>query len=138
MTEFVIREVEGMRQVSARLDNSAIRAVAGALSHLEGDVTMTAPLPGPRDILRMPFSKEARIRPRYRGTGTVYLEPSMGGFHVFEARQYRWILEPGVFWAAEGDMVLGLRREPFLTSLWAGDGLIKIQTTVQGDGAVVI
>lgn len=48
------------------------------------------------------------------------------------------ILEPGVFWAAEGEVELGLRREAFLTSFWAGDGLLNYQTTVQRDGKVVI
>jgi uncharacterized protein (AIM24 family) len=138
LAEFLIREVEGMRQICATIEDDSIRAVAGALSHMDGRIAMTAPLPSPWDLLRTMISKEARVRPRYSGTGRVYLEPSLGGYHVFEARDMRWILEPGVFWAAEGEVRLGLSRDPMWSSFWAGDGLINIQTTAQGDGKVVI
>ncbi len=80
-----------------------------------------------------------RIRDRgLASTGSVYLEASMGGYHVFAARDERWIHEPCVFWAAEGEVELGIRREPLLTSFWAGDGLLEYQTTVQCDGNEVI
>ena len=138
MAEFTIREIEGMRQVSARIRESSIRARSGALSHMDGKIDVEVPLPGPLTLLRSAISNEAAIRPRYTGTGSIHLEASMGGYHVFEARHQRWILEPGVFWAAEGEVDLGIRREAFLTSFWAGDGLLNYQTTVQGDGKVVI
>jgi uncharacterized protein (AIM24 family) len=138
VAEFTIRDVEGMRQLRIDLRNESIRSVRCALSHMSGSLKMTAPIPGPGALLRSWISREAAIRPRYSGTGSVYLQPSMRGFHVFEARQMRWILEPGVFWAAEGDVRLGLRLERFLPSLWAGDGLINYTTTVAGDGKVAI
>ncbi len=138
MARFTIRDVEGMRQLRIDLAAEMVRTVRGALSRLEGDIRMTAPLPGPGTLLRSMISREGAVRPRYTGSGAVHLQPSMRGYHVFEAREMRWILEPGVFWAAEGDVRLGLRLERIVPSLFAGDGLFKLQTTVTGDGKVAI
>lgn len=115
-----------------------VRAAAGALSHMNGNIKIRAPIPSPWAVFLSWITKEAAVRPRYTGKGTIYLEPSMGGYHIFEARNYRWILEPGAFWASEGEVRLGLHRESMWTSLWAGDGLIKYQTTATGDGRIVI
>ena len=138
MAEFTIRDVEGMRQLRIDIRDEAVRSVRGALSHMQGDIRMTAPIPGPSALMRSWISHEAAIRPRYRGAGSIFLEPTLRGYHVFEARALRWILEPGVFWACEGDVRLGLRLERPFPSLWAGDGLINYTTTVTGDGLVAI
>jgi uncharacterized protein (AIM24 family) len=138
MAEFTIRDVEGMRQLRIDLKDEMVRSVRGALSHMDGQIKMTAPIPGPGALLRALISREAAVRPRFRGTGSVFLEPSLKGYHVFEARDLKWILEPGVFWACEGDVRLGLRLERPITSMWAGDGLINYTTTIEGDGRVAI
>jgi len=138
MASFTVREIEGMRQMRIDLEGTAIRSVRGALSRLEGDVAMTVPLPGPGTLLRTMLSREAAVRPRYSGHGAVFLAPSMKGYHVFTTGGDRWILEPGVFWAADAQVDLGLRLERMLPSLWAGDGLIKFQTTVAGEGRIAI
>ena len=138
MAAFTIREVEGMRQLQIDIRDESVRSVRGALSRMDGGVRMSAPIPNLWGMLRALISKEAVVRPRYSGTGRIFLEPSLKGYHIFEARERRWILEPGVFWAAEGNVRLGLRLERPLASLWAGDGLIKFTTTVEGDGLVAI
>lgn len=138
MAEFSVREVEGMRQVRIDIENETVRAAAGALSNMRGAIAMTAALPGPREFVRSLNTREARVRPRYSGTGSVLLQPSLGGFFVLEVAGAHWILEPGVYLASEGDVTLGVRRERFWPSLWAGDGPMKFQTTVSGHGRVAI
>ncbi len=139
MAEFTVREVEGMRQVRMDLFNETVRARRGALSNLRGDITLTPRLPSLRSIFRSLFTDEARIRPFYSGTGSVLLQPSLGGYHVMEiAEGERWILEPGVYWSSEGGVDLGLFKEPFFASLWAGDGFFEWKTTVSGKGKVAI
>ena len=67
------------------------------------------------------------------------LQPSLGGYHLLEVREReRWILEPGVYWASEGDVELGLHREPFWAGLWAGEGFFAFKTTLDGHGTVAI
>lgn len=139
MAEFTQREVEGMRQVVIDIDHEAVRARAGALSNMRGQITFTPRLPGVGDLWRSMFTREARVRPWYRGTGQILLQPSLSGFHVFNVTQGEaWILEPGVYWASEGTVGLGLAREPMFSSLWAGDGLFNWKTTLSGHGRAAI
>ena len=138
MAEFTVRELEGMRQLRVDIAGESVRTRRGALSRMEGTIKVSAPLPGPGALLRSLITSEATVRPRYTGTGAIYLKPSMRGYHVFDARDYAWVLEPGVFWAAEGDVRLRVRMERIFPSLWIGDGLFKFLTIAQGDGRIAI
>jgi uncharacterized protein (AIM24 family) len=139
MAEFAVREVEGMRQVAITLHDEVVRARRGALSNMRGRITLTPRLPRVGDVFRSIFTAEARIRPFYSGTGSILLQPSLGGYHVLDVTEGEaWILEPGVYWASEGTVELGLFRERLFASLWAGDGLFPFKTTVAGHGKVAI
>lgn len=139
MADFIIREVEGMRQVRIDLRDETVRARRGAMSNMRGPITFTPRLPSPRDIVRTFFTSETRIRPFYSGTGSVLLQPSLGGYHLLELGEgERWILEPGVYWASEGSVELGFFRERLWPSLWAGDGFFPWKTTIWGRGRIAI
>ena len=126
------------RSASTSATRRCARA-AGAMSNMRGEITLTPRLPGAGDVFRSIFTSEARVRPFYTGTGSILLQPSLGGYHVLDVAEGEgWILEPGVYWASEGGVELGLYREPFWPSLWAGDGLLVWKTTVSGHGRVAI
>lgn len=139
MAVFATREVEGMRQVVIDIENETVRARNGALSNLKGNIDFVPRLPSAGYVLKTLISKEVRIRPSYNGTWRIFLQPSLSGYHVFEATEdERWILEPGVYWASEGGVGLGLYRERFWPSLWAGDGMLVWKTTMWGPGQVAL
>lgn len=139
MAQFEVRSVEGMRQVCIELQDETVRAANGALSNLSGAISFIPKLPRSGDIFRNLFTSESRVRPYYTGTGTVHLQPSLAGFHVFDVLpEDTWILEPGEYWASEGSVELGLCRDPFFASLWAGDGLFAWKTTLGGAGKAAI
>jgi uncharacterized protein (AIM24 family) len=138
MADFEICELEGMRWVQIRLQDETVRAEAGALSHLQGDIKITARLPSPVSALKSIISDEALVRPSYTGTGIINLESSMGGYYPFEVAGESWILENGAYWASEGGVELRLHRERVWTSFWAGEGFIDYQTKVGGYGRVVL
>jgi uncharacterized protein (AIM24 family) len=138
VAEFEIFELEGMRWVQIRIRDETVRAEAGALSHMQGDIKITARLPSPLSALKSAISNEALVRPSYSGTGTINLESSMGGYYPFEVAGDSWILENGAYWASEGTVELRLHRERVWTSFWAGEGLIDYQTKVSGYGCVVL
>ena len=139
MAEFSVRDVEGMRQVRIDMRDETVRANRGAMSNMRGDIMLTPRLPSGRDLFRSFFTDEARIRPFYTGTGSILLQPSLSGYHVMDlADGEAWILEPGVYLASDGIVELGLKRERFWASLWAGDGFLVWKTTVRGPGRVVI
>lgn len=139
MAEFETREVEGMRQVVIHMQDETVRASRGALSSLRGKIDLTPRLPTFSAILRSVFTKEGRIRPFYKGTGSILLQPSLTGYHIFETHQDdHWILEPGVYWASDGTVDLGLTRDPMWASFWAGDGFLNWKTTMHGVGMVAV
>jgi uncharacterized protein (AIM24 family) len=138
VAEFEIFELEGMRWVQIKIRDETVRAEAGALSHMQGDIKVTARLPSPLSALKSAISNEAVVRPSYTGTGTINLESSMGGYYPFEVAGESWILENGAYWASEGTVELRLHRERVWTSFWAGEGLIDYQTKVSGYGCVVL
>jgi uncharacterized protein (AIM24 family) len=138
MANFKICELEGMRWVQIEIQDETVRAEAGALSYLQGDIRITAKPPSPLSALKSAMSNEALVRPSYSGTGTINLESSLGGYHSFEVAGESWILENGAYWASEGDVQLGLHRERVWTSLWTGEGFVDYQTKLSGRGRVVL
>jgi uncharacterized protein (AIM24 family) len=127
-----------MRWVQITLRDEIVRAEAGALSHMQGDIRIVARLPSIGSALKSMISDESVVRPSYSGTGTVHLESSMGGYHMFEVAGESWILEHGAYWASEGGVQVGLFRERMWTSFWAGEGPIDYQTKLSGQGRVVL
>jgi uncharacterized protein (AIM24 family) len=138
MAEFQIVAEENTHFVRAVLKGEAIRAEAGALSYMRGDIKMVAPIPSPLTMVRASLSSEAAVRPTFTGTGEVYLEASLGGYYAFEIHEKPWILERGAYWASEASVELSLHREKALTSFWLGNGLVDFQTKVAGVGQVVL
>ena len=139
MATFEIEHSESMRWVRIDLVNDDCRTERNALNHLKGSVTITVPLPTPYAVWVSLFSDESILRPRYVGTGSVYLDSTLGGYHVFSIRPgERWILDTRCFWASDGEVNLRVHRERIFTALCAGEGLLWYKTALTGDGHVVL
>lgn len=138
MAEFSVQQSQFQRSIVISINNEAVRAEAGALSYMRGDIRVDAPIPSLGQAIKCKISDEPVIRPRYVGTGNIHLASSFGGYHVIELRDESWILENGAYWASDDSVVLGLHREPMLTSLFAGEGFFDFQTKVEGTGRVVL
>ena len=130
MAEFTVQETEGVRNIKLDIRDETVRAARGALSHMHGAIQFTPRLPNAADLLRTVMTEEVCIRPYFTGSGTIYLQSSLKGYHVLDVAQGDlWVLEPGVYWASEGSVDLGIFREPFWDALWAGDGFFAWKTT---------
>jgi uncharacterized protein (AIM24 family) len=139
MAKFEVEQAEGMRWVKVSLHDDDVRAQRGALNHMTGSITIDLPLPTLRTWWVSLFSDESLLRPRYSGTGEVYLDASLGGYHRMKLKPGdRWILETHCFWAGDGEVLLSVHRERMLTSLWAGEGLFWYKTALKGEGQVVL
>jgi uncharacterized protein (AIM24 family) len=139
MALFEIETLEGMHWVKVTLNDEIVRAQRGALSHMHGKIRMDLPLPSPREMLVSFFSVESMLRPRYRGTGELYLESSLGSFYPLQVNDSEtWIIEDGAYWASEERVRLSFHREKVITSLWAGEGFLWYQTKATGPGQVVL
>jgi len=139
MALFEIETLQGMQWIKVTLNDETVRAERGALCYMQGTITMDLPLPTAREMLISLFTVESMLRPRYRGTGELYLESSLGGFHPFQVHDGEtWIIEDGAYWASEEGIRLSFHRESVITSLWAGEGFIWYQTKVTGEGKVAL
>jgi uncharacterized protein (AIM24 family) len=139
MAEFKVHELEGTRFVEIHLNHEMVRVEAGALSYLTGKISVHSPLlPSLGGAIQSLLADQAIYRPTYSGTGVITLESSLGGFHLLELDGDSWILERGTYWASEGSVDVQFHRERMQTALWAGEGLIYLQTRVRGHGKVVL
>jgi len=139
MASFDIEHTEGMRWVRVNLADDDVRTERGALNHMKGDVRMDVPWPTLEAWWVSLFSDESLLRPRYHGTGSVYLDSTLGGYHVMRIGPgERWILDTKCFWASDGEVKLTIHRERMWTSYWAGQGLLWYKTALKGDGQVVL
>ena len=139
MATFEVEETEGMRWVKVGLDDDDVRAEKGALNHFKGAITMDVPFPSLKAWWVSLFSDESLLRPRYEGTGPVYLDSSLGGFHSMEIMPgERWILDTKCFWASDGEVKLSVHRERTWTAYWADQGLFWYKTALKGEGQVVL
>src|SRR5262245_34323540 len=138
MSTFEIDELERQRYIRILLEKETVRAEAGAFNYMRGNITIDAPIPSLPAMLKCKISNEPIMRPRYRGTGEIYLSSSFGGYHVFDVEDESWILENGAYWCSEESVHLGLHREAMLTSYFAGEGFIDYQTRLSGRGRAVL
>jgi uncharacterized protein (AIM24 family) len=139
MAEFTIHELEGTRYVDIHLKHEMVRAEAGSLSYLHGDITIHSQLvPSVGGLFKSLIADQAVFRPMYFGTGVITLESSLGGFHVLDLHDESWILERGTYWASDGDVEVTFHRERVSKGIWAGEGPLYLQTKVRGFGKVVL
>ena len=139
MAQFEIHKLEGTQYVEIHLNHELVRVEAGAMSYLTGDIVIYSRLvPSVRSLIQSLLADEAIYRPTYTGSGVVTLESSLGGFHMLDLKGESWILERGTYLASEGSVDVRFHRERTLTSLWAGEGLVYLQTRVRGHGKVVV
>jgi uncharacterized protein (AIM24 family) len=139
MARFEIHELEGMRFVEIHLNHEMVRVESGALSYLAGNISIHSRLmPSLGGFLKSVLADESVYRPTYMGTGIITLESSLGGFHILDLKGESWILERGTYWASEGNVAVGYHREHVITSIWAGEGPVYMQTRVRGYGQVVL
>ena len=115
MAKFDVESSEGMRWVRVDLDADDVRTERGALNHMQGVIAMDVPLPSLQAWWVSLFSDESPIRPRYAGTGSVWLDSTLGGYHIMRVKKgERWILDTRCFWASDGEDRLAIHRE----SMW--------------------
>ena len=85
-------------------------------------------------FVKSALTKEAAQRPKYTGTGEVYLEPTLGEVNVLELQSEQWVLDRGAFLASDAGVELGVFANKAWSGLFSGEGMF--QTKVSGTGKV--
>lgn len=129
-----------MKRVRISISNGEFRAESGALHYMKGHVTMTCDTGGAASMLKKAvqasLTHESAIKPLYKGTGDVYLEPSSGHYAIIQLRGEECVVDKGMFFAAEGTVAISAFKNSVGTSLFGGEGMW--QTRLSGTGWVVL
>lgn len=136
MANFEIIEREESRLVKVTLNNETVRTESGALHYMRGDITMQSKTPSAGGFLKSLATGENIFRPTYTGTGELYLEPTLCGFHILDLAGSEWTLDRGAYLASDGSVEVSVERNKLITGLVGGEGLY--QTKVKGVGQVVM
>lgn len=136
MIKFTVETKENLKMVKIDIENDTVRTESGAMYYMKGPLTMDAKAPSAGGLLKSFVSGENIIRPTYKGTGTLYLEPSYGEFTILELNNESWILDKGAYYASEMSVSVDVIKNKALTGIVSGEGMF--QTQVSGSGKVVI
>ncbi len=126
-----------LKQLRITLRDSEAIAEAGALHFMHGNLSLESSPGGLGGMMKKMAANmltgEATFKPRYRGTGQIYLEPSFGHYLLIRLDGEEAIVEKQMFYAAEGSVEVGVAMQKNLSSgLFGGEGWF--QTSLRGQG----
>jgi uncharacterized protein (TIGR00266 family) len=137
MAKFEVIDREGMRLVKITMQNETVRAEAGAMYYMRGQIQMESKgTGGLGGLIKSAVTGEALFRPTYTGTGELYLEPSFAGFHILELQGEEWVMDRGSYYASEGTVEITAKRNNLITGFLGKEGWF--QTMARGSGKVVL
>ncbi|GFP77790.1 AIM24 family protein [Clostridium fungisolvens] len=130
-----------LKQIRIILEDSAVKLESGALSYLKGDIELQNKVGGVlgfgKKLINSKLTGETVFKPRYEGTGEIFLEPSFGHYALLELEDEEVIVDDGVFYACEDSIEIGAAMQKSISSMILGnEGLF--QTKISGSGIVVL
>lgn len=117
------------------LSNAEVIIEAGAMHYMLGSIQMEAELPSVGGFIKSALTKERAVRPRYRGTGEIFLEPTFAECTIMELKGEEWILDKGAFLACDQNVTVDMFTNKAWTGMFGGEGFF--QTKVSGYGKVM-
>lgn len=130
-----------LKQVRITLQNSEVILEAGALHFQQGDITIESKVGGVgglfKKFMKKKLTDEAAFKPTYKGSGTVYLEPSLGHYILLSLENEEIVADKGMFLACQSSVEVGVAKQQGLaTGLLGGEGMF--QTKLSGRGVCVL
>ena len=133
-TAFEVIQADLWRMPKITLRNEEVVLEAGALRYMKGNIEIEAQLPSVGGFLKSALTKESAVKPRYRGTGEIFLEPTFGEVNLLELSGDTWVLDKGAFLACDRTVEVGMFTNKAMAGLFGGEGFF--QTQVKGHGKV--
>ncbi len=131
-TRFEVIESDLWRVPKITLNRDEVVLEAGALHYMKGQIEIDSQLPSVGGFIKSALTKERAVRPRYRGTGEIFLEPTFGEVNLLELRGETWILDKGAFLACDRTVEVGLFTNKAAAGLFGGEGFFQTQVTGHG------
>ena len=131
------------RQVIANLNHSSVTVQAGAMQWMLGDVNATTGIKGAGDfvskMIRGAVTGESAIKPEYKGTGVLVLEPSYKHYLIIDLDDWNQgiVVEDGMFLACDTEVRhKAIARNNLSSAALGGEGLFNLG--LMGTGFVVL
>jgi uncharacterized protein (AIM24 family) len=130
-----------LRQVKITLNNSAVKTEAGALYYYKGNITSETKIGGVSGMLKKAVvgsvTQESAMKPVYRGTGEIMLEPSFKHYVFIELKGNSIVVDKAMFYASSDTVELGVYSQKNISSaMFGGEGFFQIK--LSGHGIVVL
>lgn len=131
------------RQVICELSKANITLQSGAMQWMVGDVNATTGLKGVGDLLgkavRGKVSGESAIKPEYKGSGTLVLEPTYKHILLLDLADWNQsiVLDDGLFLACDARLKhKAVMRSNFSSAVAGNEGLFNLG--IVGDGVLCL
>lgn len=131
------------RQLLCDLSKSEVTTQAGAMQWMVGNSNATTGLKGVGDFfsktIRGSVTGESAIKPEYKGTGEIVLEPTHKYLVLLDAEDWNGnvVLEDGLFLACESTLKhKAVMRSNVSSAMLGGEGLFNL--SLQGKGVFCI
>lgn len=131
-TRFEVIEADLWRVPKITLNRDEVVLEAGALHYMKGQIEIDSQLPSVGGFIKSALTKERAVKPRYRGTGEIFLEPTFGEVNLLELRGETWILDKAAFLACDRAVEVGLFTNKVAAGLFGGEGFFQTQVTGHG------
>lgn len=127
------------KQVICSLRDSTIMMQAGALQWMTGNITMETDVKGAGDFIgkmvKGAVTKESAVKPLYKGTGIVALEPTYKFLIPINVGEWEGgiTLEDGMYLVSEGSVQLNIvHRKNVSSAILGNEGLFNVSLSGQG------
>ena len=130
-----------LRQARITMDRGGCQIQAGLLQFMRGSISIETDVSGVggffRNALKGAVTGETAVKPRYSGSGQIFLEPTFGHLVVSKLENEEMVLADGMFYAVEAGVAIEVVDLGSLSAgLFGGQGFF--QTKLKGTGWVVL
>jgi uncharacterized protein (AIM24 family) len=130
-----------LKQIRIILDDSAVKLESGALSYMKGSIELENKVGGVlgfgKKLINSKLTGETLFKPRYIGSGEIFLEPSFGHYALLELEDEEVIVDDGLFYACEDSVEVGASMQKSISSMLLGNEGV-FQTKISGSGVVAL
>lgn len=129
------------RMVRIILDNDQINMEAGALYYSVGRIESSTTMGGVggtiKNLFKGAVTGESTFKPSYRGSGEIYLEPSVKHYIMMELNNESIIVDNSMYYCSTSGIKVDATMQKTISSAVAGgEGLFQIK--LSGTGIVVL
>lgn len=137
MASFEIIERQGLKMIKAVIKNETIRAEAGAMHYMRGQVELESKMPSAGSFLKSMVTQETIFKPTYSGVGEIYFGPPIfGEYTILNLQNEEWILDKSAYVCSDNTVEVGSFRNKAVAGFMSGEGFF--QTRASGTGKLVI